>query len=506
MLIRVICLFLILLGNSVFSQENKSLLSNNDAPLMGYNAHLSDAPKWNNSDFNQKVSQLNPNTLRYPGGSNSFYWDWEIGWTIPYSRLLAILNDNNFLYEGKKIKDVNEFKKITLLNRKSNPFWRQVYRYNAKTPRPEKLEDFSKALTTHQSKAVFTLNLITSTIENELNMLLEAEKNNISVEYIELGNEINSENLITKHFYPNSIAYVDTCIRWSKKIFEAFPNAKIGVVGGDKNKRLVNWNQNLVEAIEKNFISKKNQFYFILHYYPYLKSPIYDFNNFKQYQQLMAFPKFDLEQRLNWWKWDKTKDFETWVTEYNLIEPQPYLINNRWVHGLFISNLINELWSKTRASVFHYHTLGSKRFPVFSAIDMMSSELNITTSGLVTSLWNRFTQNSVNFKKINSNNYLWDVNFDSKFSCNCPNNPKIPTTVELESLQIFKAEQKGKTVFLITNLSNKYENFNLSTHNIKNINVESYFAELNDKNWSTTNSISEKNVKIPPYSINLLIE
>ena len=57
---------------NVYSQvkENKS-------PLMGYNAHMSDAPSWHQQNFEQTLSKLHPNTLRYPGGSNSFYWDWK---------------------------------------------------------------------------------------------------------------------------------------------------------------------------------------------------------------------------------------------------------------------------------------------------------------------------------------------------------------------------------------------------------------------------------------------
>lgn len=495
----ILFLTLNLIGYTQNDQNN-----NSRSPLMGYNAHMSDAPNWNDPSLNSKLFQLHPNTLRYPGGSNSFYWDWKKGWTISYSELLNKLNEANFTYKGKKINNVQEFKVLTKQNRTSNPFWRQVYRYNAKTIRLEKLSEFANAVKTHNSKAVFTLNLITSTVENEIEMLNEAKKNNIKIEYIELGNEINSENLITKHFYPNADAYVDTCINWSKKIFEIFPEIKIGVVGGDKNKRLKDWNKKLIDAINTNFKSQKNQFYFILHYYPHFKNPIYNFNISDQYKQLVAFPKLDLDRRLNWWNWKHTKELGTWITEYNLIEPQPYSINNKWVHALFTSNLINQIYSLTNASMFHYHSIGSKRFPVFAAINMMDNQMKITTSGLATSLWNKFTKNTYNFKKIESNGIEWTVKYDSKFNCNCPNNPKRPTSIKFETLQIYSSQLDDKRQFLITNLSDKHQNFNLSEYDIKQAYVEQYFGQLNDKQWQENSLTAKGIIEIPPYSINFL--
>lgn len=481
---------------TVYSQvkENKS-------PLMGYNAHMSDAPEWNQQNFEQTLSELHPNTLRYPGGSNSFYWDWKKGWTLSYSELLPYLQKSNFLVNGQAIKTEQEFKSLTKLNKKKNPFWRQVNRYNAKAPRYEKIADFAYAIKSQNAQAVFTLNLITSTVDNEIEMLKEAQKNNIKIKYIELGNEINSENLITKHFYPNAKAYADTCINWSKKILKTFPDAQIGLVGGNKNKRLAQWNQSLVKAINNHFSKQKDQFYFILHYYPHFKNPVFDFNNSNDYKRLIAFPKMDLKQRLKWWQWNATKEFDTWVTEYNLIEPQPYSINNKWIHALFTSNLISEIIEQTDAKMLHYHSIGSTKFPVFAAIDMMDNKMEISSSGLATSLWNRFTFDSYNFKKEESKAKNWYIKYPSKFSCECPNNPKITTSIEFNPLQIYSSQRKGQKTILVTNLSEKQNSINLSNYNIKNAKVEQYFGELNDKQWVSETKNRNGQILIPPFSI-----
>ena len=151
------------------------------APLMGYNAHMSEAPRWQEVKFNETLSKLNPSTLRYPGGSNSFYWNWKKGWTISYSELLPYLQKTNFLVNGKRIKNVDELISLTKLNKRKNPFWRQINRYNAKTPRYDKISDFAYAIKSQNSQAVFTLNLITSSVENEIEMLKEAQKNGIEI-------------------------------------------------------------------------------------------------------------------------------------------------------------------------------------------------------------------------------------------------------------------------------------------------------------------------------------
>ena len=489
-------LVLLVCCSTAFSQ-----LKEKQAPLMGYNAHMSDAPRWQQENFEQSLSKLHPNTLRYPGGSNSFYWDWKKGWTLSYSELLSFLQKSNFLINGKTIETEQEFRSLTKLNKKKNPFWRQVNRYNAKTPRYDKISDFAYAIKSQNAQAVFTLNLITSAIENEIEMLKEAQRNNIEIKYIELGNEINSENLITKHFYPNAKAYADTCIIWSLKILKEFPNAKIGVVGGNKNKRMAQWNQTLVTAINKHFSKQKKQFHFILHYYPHFKSPVFDYNNHKQYKQLIAFAKMDLKQRLKWWQWDATSEFDTWVTEYNLIEPQPYSINNKWIHALFSSNLINEIISQTDAKMLHYHSIGSKKFPVFAAIEMMNDKMELSSSGLATSLWNRLTYESYNFKKETTKGEQWKVDFQSKLSCECPNNPKLATNVVIDPLQIYSSQRSGLKTILVTNLSEKNNTIDLLNYGIKNARVENYFAELKDEKWINENKNKKGKINIPGYSI-----
>ena len=89
--------------------------------------------------------------------------------------------------------------------------------------------------------------------------MLRAIENGIQLEFIELGNEVYAENLLTKHIYPNVDNYIDTCLKWSEAIWQEFPNVHIGVVGGDKNRRTREWNKKLSLALQNKFSQEKTE-------------------------------------------------------------------------------------------------------------------------------------------------------------------------------------------------------------------------------------------------------
>ena len=235
-MVRVLILICFLFSAKVFTQQKASLSKGKSivVPLMGYNSDMSNTPKWSNTKFSQALKELHTSTLRYPGGSNSLYWDWKTGWTLSYQELIPILQNQNFSFNSKYITDVKQLKELTQQNRKSNSFWRQLYRYNKKTPKYNTISEFSKGLKATQSQGVFTLNVISSNLKKELGMLKAIEQNGIHLKFIELGNEVYAENLLTKHIYPTVDNYIDTCLKWSEAIWQEFPDVHIGVVGGDK--------------------------------------------------------------------------------------------------------------------------------------------------------------------------------------------------------------------------------------------------------------------------------
>ena len=500
---KITCLFFLL----SFVLSAQEIQKQDEVILSGYNAHMSTAPSWDNDLFSTSVKKLKSNTFRYPGGSNSFYWNWKTGWTYSYKEMFSVLKKTNFKYQGETIVSSAQLATLSKSERQKNPFWRQLYRYNNFNFRPETVETFSKVLKDNAAHGVFTLNLISSDIQNEIEMLKAFENQNVEIKYIELGNEINSENLITKHLYPTPQVYADTCIKWSKELWKVFPDAHIGYVGGNKGRRLKSWNEILIERLENEFIDKKEQIHFILHYYPNLKNPKFDLSKVEGIKQFFAYPKMDLKQRLKWWYWDATKNYSTWITEFNLIEQKPWEINNSWAHGLFIASMYSEFVEQLNTTMYHFHSIGSSNFAVFSSIYLDKENekyLKQTPSGLVSSLWNQFSKNALKISKININSKTWKINYPSRMSCNCPNNPKESQEINFEPIKVFESKTKDNKSLFAINLSNKEYELDIDKLGYNIVSVQQYFSEINDNIINTSLNKKSKILMLKPYSISLI--
>ena len=127
--------------------------------------------------------------------------------------------------------------------------------------------------------------------------------------------------------------------------------------------------------------------------------------------------------------------------------------------------------------------------------------MEISTSGLATSLWNRLTSDAFHLKREKSNGQQWNVYYPSKFSCECPNNPKIAKSIPLNTLQIYSTTKKGLKTILVTNISEVESTLHLDEFKIKHSLVEKYYGNLNDTNWIKEENINEDLVVIPPFSL-----
>lgn len=505
-LFLIVSIFFSLIG---FTQEVVTITLDQSLspPLMGYNSDMSNTPTWSNPEFSKALNDLHTNTLRYPGGSNSLYWDWQTGWTISYQQLIPFLYKYNIKHNGRFIQDPQELKAIAKENRTKNSFWRQIYRYNAKPPKYNTIKEFAQGIKATQSTAVFTLNITTSHLEKELSMLKAAKREGIKIEYIELGNEIYAKNLLTSAVYPSVDNYIDTCLLWSEAIWKEFPNAKIGVVGGDRNKRTQHWNEQLSKALIRT-ISKTNhsQIYFILHYYSYFKEPKYDFSIEREFKQLMAYPKMDLQRVLKNTRWEKTSYFSTWVTEYNIIENKPYSINNSWAHGLLVASQINQLLQQTESDLFHFHSIGAQTFPVFAALHLMNKDdtyLTPTTSGIVTAAWNKLCDNASQFYSTTNDHYNWLITYPKR-SATAPNSPRNEKKINFNPLHAYVSYDKdNKVKLLIVNLSSDSLDVKVDSI-IDKGHITHHFGLPTEYSYKTKTLPFKSTLEIPPYSLNLV--
>lgn len=184
----------------------------NENPLIGFNVRWRNTPKLS-SKLLKYVDSLKPDLMRYPGGTITHKWNWKEG--LPNQ-----FNSNDYVH---------------------------------------KIEDVKKMADSTNSNIIFVLDVAHGTIEDQLEMMNQA---NVPVKHIELGNELYADEYET--IFPNGKAYADTVNSWTPILRNHFPNAKIGAVmigrtAGNDRKNL--WNIQTFENLKVDIDA------FIYHFY-----------------------------------------------------------------------------------------------------------------------------------------------------------------------------------------------------------------------------------------------
>ncbi|MDJ0647357.1 MAG: hypothetical protein QNJ60_01505 [Xenococcaceae cyanobacterium MO_188.B19] len=300
---------------------------------------------WSNPDFSASVNQVNPTLLRIPGGTESNYWDWQ---------------------KGGLIKNVREAMAGYPINFRSKDL-----KYN-----DSKLKDIIEGIQATDTVPLFVLNLASSTLESQLEMLRTANDLGMPVEYIELGNEFYIDVPNYRRVFASSEDYAKTASQWSKAIKAEFPQANITLVGAISKskspKRVKNWNSNLISSAIADADG------ITLHVYSGhgLKSPIdlnsnYPFFTEEEVPIILGQPFRSAEKFYNS---DDFKlipnDKQIWITEYNLFENifgnnegKAQRVMGSWTHGLYTLTQSLLFLEDSRINIACNHVLvGNSRF------------------------------------------------------------------------------------------------------------------------------------------------
>ena len=299
---------------------------------------------WYDKKFANSITMLNPSTIRIPGGTVSNYWDWQKG---------GLIEDTSNLPE-----DLPHF--VTNKDRQ----------YTA-----SKLEAFYAGFKTNGITPVFALNMLTSNLKSQLEMLRTARDLGIPVEYVELGNEFYFATKNYRQVFPSPKHYAKIANQWISAIKKEFPEAKIAVIGvgsrgENKSSRRYKWNEEIIattlpsadaitihkyhsNGLANQKISTEKYPYFLEEDVPLILS-----QPFKS--------------------WDKTSntisDFpenkEIWVTEYNLIErintdreAKSQRVVGSWIHGMYALLMSLLFLEDSRIDIACNHMLiGSSQF------------------------------------------------------------------------------------------------------------------------------------------------
>jgi hypothetical protein len=201
------CLFFLSAGFILSSSAQESVTMNlsvqQELPVdwFGYNGqNVIRSSSWADSSLLANLPLLKPKTLRYPSGFA--FWDWKQGWFVDSPLLPS--------------------------------------KYATLDPQPNYLENFKEALDKTGADALFTLNIVTATLQDQLDMLRHADQIGIPVKYVELGSEVNlapndedsEEGMwVQDSIYPTARAYAMVVNEWVDSIHYHFPQAKVCING-----------------------------------------------------------------------------------------------------------------------------------------------------------------------------------------------------------------------------------------------------------------------------------
>lgn len=301
---------------------------------------------WKNPDFLQAVKQVNPKLLRIPGGTESNYWDWQKGGLIPN------------VWEAMAGYPIN--------------FRSKDLKYDA-----SKLEDFQVGIKETNTTPIFVLNLATSTLSSQLDMLRTARDLGMSVKYIELGNEFYFDVSNYKQVFPTAADYAETASQWTTAIKKEFPTAEIALVGVIPKPKDSSREQNWQKSLFNSAIYQADAVTLHIYNGHGLKSPIdshstYPFFTAEEVPLILGKP-FKSWQKLQ--NNDQLKlipdNKQIWITEYNLFEnifgnknqEKQQRVMGSWTHGLYALTQSLLFLEDSRVAIACNHVLiGNSRF------------------------------------------------------------------------------------------------------------------------------------------------
>jgi hypothetical protein len=391
-------------------------------PKVGHMLNYLTKPTWTNQSFIDSVKTLNLEIIRYPGGTESQYFDWQTGRSVPSS-----LWSKGTLFNHSYIGTVPHI---------SYPLSQLYYFYEQTGIKP-----------------IFCLNLLTKTLSNQIQMLQAADSLGIPIEYIELGNELFFTDKDFENKYPNPIDYVlDIKNNWIPQISALFPNTQIAVIGSydgltDLNgnpvpPRIHTWNDTLfANNLGANAIA--------FHYY--IPPNTTTISNPNIVQALAAPFRHWSTLKRNTLD-NVTNGKECWITEYNLNDGNQtnYAIASSWTHGLYTASFFSLMLEEPKITMLLNHQItGSAAFASLASYTPFgdTSTNKLTAEGNAIRLIHQ---------AVKGNNTATKLNFS--------NNPSITVnTTSYPSLMGWIFGNGSNKDLYILNLSNNDITLNLSS-------------------------------------------
>jgi hypothetical protein len=267
--------------------------------FLGYNNVPIHSPSWSDPNVMNAAKQFQPGTLRYPGGTVGNFWDWQSGWFVRGQALGATTHT--------------------------------IYR----------LQDLQQAVQATGALPIYVLNMLTSDLNTQLNMLHTAKGMGLPVKYVELGNEfyLGSPDDYTKMF-PSGSDYGTMATQWAQAVHQAFPDARVAAVGAAPggNARQTGWNQSMFSTLHGVDA---------ITFHPYV--PLQD-GTVSQSNVASSVSALDSTVDGRWQLFAGMiqalpSGMKAWLTEYNVVDTSssnwsgPFQVFRNWIHGVVVAGM-----------------------------------------------------------------------------------------------------------------------------------------------------------------------
>lgn len=343
--------------------------------LFGFNtAYLYQDMLIENQGVLQKIADLQPSLLRFPGGTVANYYHPE-GAGFGF-------RDDEMAFKEKMREIKQKQKKRT---------------YDAQN-------DAIKICRSTNAKIIYVANILTGTPEEAIKVLDKFKRNHVEVVGVELGNELYFKEY--RKEIPDVEAYIAKCKPFANMLREKFPTVKIGVLSPkykDGNKKDQNtlfyndWNQKLSQETFYDAV--------ISHYYVDSKSC--QTGKTKEDVFNCSLSTFNIEDRtllsnirqhLKGWYNNK----EIWLTEYNINKPHEYFGNTMtqtFLLGEYLFGMASNAKGVMPYTIGTVHQLASEVAP-FSMIYLKNGQAETTVSYDLYQLFGNIAKKSVIVKEI----------------------------------------------------------------------------------------------------------
>ncbi len=480
MIKKITPLFIFFISISFFAQNTTTLDAERDKTelLIGFNRRSdgpsAGAPFWTDPTFKPLLATMNPDIVRYPGGTQANYWDWSIGEFIPNSGK----NMNS-----KEVVSVSDF--VSALPART----KTVYVVNIARPTPATGVDVNATEAVLKSTA--TLNL---KITDMLAAIAEFVTQGKIPYAVEVGNEFyfgneeggifeivesggkyysgwdttnnvpyehNDKKLATE---TNAKFYLDQCKEVVSQIIAVYPTMKFALVTtrrGNGTSSRESWNNTIYDELQNNatYATLKNDVYALTqHHYitnkyptdPADETPISD-----NAGAVVAIADGITYPRDKQADYDQNpSQYKIWYTEYGATKENA---EETWAGGLrAAATTLSFIDRGDKVGQLDYHHVTDQ-----DVVNTTAASMRFAPVGITSYLFSMASADMTTMQKINFNT-----------------NPDAITGVESLYGYKFKSSEKETLVIL-----------NIDENAYANIKVDNLFTYINTMNltqyWST---------------------